>query len=90
MEMIFKYGWYFCCAAQWSPWQTIPLQKGVRQGYPLSPLLFVLAAGLLQFVFNEAMNYHIIQVPLQSTSRTDYPMIQYANDTILVLPAEEM
>src|SRR4051812_12228691 len=39
-------------------------KKGVRQGDPLSPLIFVFAADLLQPMFNEAMSHSMINPPL--------------------------
>ena len=63
-------------------------KKGVRQGDPLSPLIFVLDVDLLQTMFNEAMHHSLITSPLIHTSCPEYPIIQYADDTILVANAD--
>jgi hypothetical protein len=62
-------------------------RRGVRQGDPLSLLLFVLAAELLQVVLNKASNIGLLQRPLDLLHTSDFPVIQYADDTILVMRA---
>ena len=62
--------------------------RGVRQGDPLSPLLFVLGAELLQYVINDLKNRGLLKVPIL-TSPSDFPIVQYADDTILVLQADK-
>ena len=52
--------------------------RGARQGYPLSPLIFVLAAGLLRSIFSEHMHTHLADSPLRHTS-CHHPIIKYAN-----------
>ena len=61
----------------------------MRHGDPLSPLIFVPAVDLLQAVINDAFAQGIIQRPLSCTTQKDYPVIQYAEDIIIVLPACE-
>jgi hypothetical protein len=58
------------------------LQKG--QGDPLSPLLFVLAADLLQSVVNKVWQSGVLKHPLSENFGGDFPIIQYADDTLLV------
>lgn len=60
----------------------------MRQGDPLSPLIFVLAADLLQTMMNEAMQTSLVMPPLTHQTSPDYPIIQYAEDTILVANAD--
>lgn len=62
--------------------------RGVRQGDPLSPLLFVLAADLSQTVVNRAWNTSVLKHPLSDSFGGDYPIIQYADDTLLILPGD--
>jgi hypothetical protein len=64
-------------------------KRGVRQGDPLSPFLFVLAADFLQSIINNAMAHgHLIR-PIPLTSSLDFRVVQYANDTIIILQAYE-
>jgi hypothetical protein len=65
-------------------------RRGVRQGNPLSPLLFVLAAELLQLVLNKASNIGLLQRPLDLLHTSDFPVIQYVDDTILVMRASHI
>jgi retron-type reverse transcriptase len=43
------------------PGKSITCNRGVRQGDPLSPLLFVLAADLLQCIINKALDQGLFQ-----------------------------
>ena len=63
------------------------LGRGARQGDPLSPLIFVLAAELLQAAVNEMFRQGRIHLPFPCRGQIDYPVLQYADDTLIVLPA---
>jgi hypothetical protein len=69
--------------------RNIDCKRGVRQGDPLSPLLFVVAAYLLQCVINKAHQQRLFQLPIPSRDGAGFPVIQYADDTILILRASQ-
>jgi hypothetical protein len=50
-------------------------------------LLFVLAADLLQSIINKAKDCGILNLPIPHSCGVDFPVIQYADDTILILEA---
>jgi hypothetical protein len=64
-------------------------KRGVRQGDPLSPLLFVLAADLLQCIINKACQQGLLQMPIPSRDGSGFPIIQYADDTIIFMKASQ-
>jgi hypothetical protein len=69
------------------PGKTFHCKRGVRQGDPLSPLLFVLVADLLQSVINKARQQNLLQLPLTENCGQDFPIVQYADDTLLIMEA---
>lgn len=63
--------------------------KGVRQGDPLSPLLFNIAADILAKMINLAQENEIITGLVPEYIPKGIVILQYADDTILCLPDDE-
>jgi hypothetical protein len=68
------------------PGKSFHCKRGVRQGDPVSPFLFVQGADLLQSLVNWAFQNGLLSlsIPIEA----EYPIIQYADDTIIVLPPD--
>ena len=71
------------------PGKPIKCRRGVRQGDPLSPILYVLVGELLQYVINRAWQDGDIGLPIDNSYGLDYPVIQYAYDTLRIMPADQ-
>jgi hypothetical protein len=69
------------------PGKQLAYKRGIRQGDPMSLMLFVMAAELLQCIINKAHHMGLIQMPIPPRGTTDFPIIQYADDTILIMQA---
>jgi hypothetical protein len=69
------------------PGMVFHCRRGVRQGDPLSPLLFAFTADLLQSVVNKAMQAGLLRLPINVCYTSDFPIIQYIDDTLLIMEA---
>jgi hypothetical protein len=70
------------------PGKKIICRRGVRQGDPLSPLLFVIISELLQAVINDAWGKGHINLPTGVDYGQQFPIIQYADDTLMIMQAD--
>jgi hypothetical protein len=58
----------------------------VHQGDPLSPLLFVGVSEILQAMVNGLFHDGVLHAPLPIPN-TDFPIVQYVDDTLLIMQA---
>ncbi|PWA80255.1 reverse transcriptase domain, Reverse transcriptase zinc-binding domain protein [Artemisia annua] len=65
-----------------SPTAEFNLERGIRQGDPLSPFLFILAAEGLNAMVNEAVDRGVFKGIKVGTDNVVVSHLQYADDTI--------
>ncbi|XP_071694260.1 uncharacterized protein [Rutidosis leptorrhynchoides] len=65
-----------------SPTREFKLKRGVRQGDPLSPFLFILAAEGLNLITKSAVCNNMFRGVEIGTDKIQISHLQYANDTI--------
>jgi hypothetical protein len=70
------------------PGKVFHCLRGVRQGDPLSHLLFVLAADFLQTLLNDSRRNGHLQLPIPFQGDPDFPILQYADDTLVCIQAD--
>jgi hypothetical protein len=68
------------------PRNKFPCHRGVHQGDPFSAILFVVGADLLQSMVNHLASSRTLIPPLPIPN-TKFPIVQYADDTLLILQA---
>jgi hypothetical protein len=63
------------------PW--IQVKRGIRQGDPLSPLLFIILVDTLQQIIKKFSSQGMLQHPV--VSELPCPVIQYVDDTLILI-----
>lgn len=71
------------------PGKFLRCKRGVRQGDPLPPLLFVIGAELLQDVLSRAMSLGLLSKPINGQGGGDFPGVQHADHTLIFLKASQ-
>nr|XP_025636528.1 uncharacterized protein LOC112730680 [Arachis hypogaea] len=72
-----------------SPSKPFKMERGLRQGDPLSPFLFVLVVDVLHRMIGEAVRNGRIAPLLVGRDDIELSHLQFADDTILLCPPEE-
>nr|XP_025628683.1 uncharacterized protein LOC112721874 [Arachis hypogaea] len=72
-----------------SPSKPFKMERGLRQGDPLSPFLFVLVVDVLHRMIGEAVRNGRITPLLLGRDNIELSHLQFADDTILFCPPDE-
>jgi hypothetical protein len=86
MDEIYLSVRHISCSSQWSSWENFPLSEEL--GDPVSTLLFVLATDFLQTILNNARANHHLSLPVALSSDEDFPILQYAEDTLIFMKGD--
>lgn len=63
--------------------------RGLRQGDPLSPLLFNLVADALHCMLTKAKSVGLLRGVTQNLVERGLTHLQYADDTVIMMEADE-
>lgn len=68
-----------------SPSGELQLERGIRQGDPLSPFLFLVAAEGMNLLVKNAINEGLIKAATVGRNKVKVSHLQYADDTIFTI-----
>lgn len=72
-----------------SPFKPFEMERGLRQGDPLSPYLFIMVSEAMVFLFRKAEEGGFIK-PLEiGVNKIILKHLQFTDDTLLFIPLEE-
>jgi hypothetical protein len=71
-----------------TPGKRFECKRGVRQGDPLSPLQFVLAADFLQDLVNRAKDMGLLKLPIPIQSEPNFPIVRYVDNTLIIMEGD--
>lgn len=71
-----------------SPSDNFNLERGIRQGDPMSPFLFLIVAEGLSLLVKRAVEIGILEASEVGRNKVKVTHLQYANDTIFTCPAK--
>lgn len=72
-------------ACQWKPVGEFELQRGLRQGDPLSPFLFLMATEGLNLLVRRAVEREMLMATQIGRDKIRVSHVQYANDTMFIV-----
>ena len=69
-----------------SPLQPFKMEKGLRQGDPLSPYLFILVSEGLVCILKKAHDLNLIEAVSIGKAKVNLKHLQFADDTLIFAP----
>ena len=73
-----------------SPLKPFKMEKGLRQGDPLSPYLFILVSEALVCLLKKAEDMNLIEAVHIGKEKVCLKHLQFADDTLIFAPKKSM